>query len=49
MSNPFPQHTSEAPANMSTEQVEWTLNQIMMALGTIPDFSDWYAWGDELP
>lgn len=33
---------------LETEQLEWAMNQLMMALGIIPDFADWYACGDEL-
>ena len=30
------------------DSLEFAIYQIMMALGTIADFSDWYACGDEL-
>lgn len=32
----------------STDQLEYAMHQVMMALGIIPDFAAWYAIGDEL-
>lgn len=34
--------------SLEHQQLEWAMHQCMMALGIIPDFTDWYACGDEL-
>lgn len=43
-----PRHNSEDYPMTKHDPVEFAINCIMMALGTIADLSDWYACGDEL-
>ena len=46
--SPFVCVSAEDVIMNEVDSLEFAIYQIMMALGTIADFSDWYACGDEL-